>query len=116
MVFEKEKIIYDPDYLDFIRAQPCVFGGFGCQGDIVPAHQNLGYGMMAGKLHDRWALPLCMGHHTLFKKCEHKGSKEFWQYQDPAQLVVRYNIMYSEKIGLWLCKSIIDCILQKEDL
>jgi len=118
MVFDKENIIRDPDYLDFIRSEPCVFGGFGCLGDVVPAHQNLGYGMTAGKIHDRWTLPLCMGHHTIFTNAEHRGSKTFWENTnlDPASLVVEYNMKYSKKLGLWLCKSIIDCILIHEDL
>ena len=97
----------DLKYLEWLKTQPCVKFGFDCQGDIVPAHQNLFYGIMGGKSFDRWALPLCMYHHTMSQAAEHSGKKTFWRGYELAQLIIEHNIKYDVTRGLYLCKALL---------
>ena len=52
-------------YKLWLRTQPCwICGTFANTNiDVVPAHQNLGYGKMGGKSHDMLALPECTACH-----------------------------------------------------
>jgi len=48
----------DPDYLKWIRSQPCLVD-VGCEGDVVPHHDP---SVKAGGS-DYCAIPLCVKHH-----------------------------------------------------
>ena len=76
-------------YLEWLKTQPCAYPG--CNRfkdeymDIVPAHQNLDGGFMAGKSNDMYALGLCSEHHVL----EHQqGSKTFWNGIYKEKLII----------------------------
>ena len=54
-------------YLRWLRRLPCVLDGRGgCSGRIVAAHVDYaGDKGMATKVSDRYAVPMCDGHHTV---------------------------------------------------
>jgi hypothetical protein len=84
----------DEAYLDYIRQQRCCICG-NDQG-VQAAHLRMGSinddkpsTGMAEKSSDRWAVPLCQGHHAI----QHSmGEQEFWASYgiDPIALAMRY--------------------------
>jgi hypothetical protein len=65
----------------FIRSKPCLkccrYGDI--QINVVPAHQNFGFGSMGSKASDLWTIPLCTDCHLQ----EHnQGHETFWEGYD----------------------------------
>jgi len=73
---------------------------------VVPAHQTLGYGIMGGKGHDIWAVPLCAGCHTIDPGAEHCGHKTFWNGGNVSKIIfemwILYQTQYPNKSTAWL--------------
>lgn len=71
-------------FLQWLRGRPCAADGIHCEGRIEAAHVDHAGGKgMATKVADRWAIPLCSGHHrrqhnrgwhTFEKECLHGRS------------------------------------------
>jgi hypothetical protein len=55
-----------PGFLQFIRGRACLFEGIGpCEGKIQAAHLDFAGDKGVGtKCSDRFAIPLCAGHHA----------------------------------------------------
>ena len=62
MSLQKKKPLRSPKYLSFVRSQSCCY----CMTDIgIQAHHIRGHGgVMADKVHDTLAIPLCPVHHS----------------------------------------------------
>ncbi len=89
-------------FLEFLRTQRCCIPG--CRRhDIEAAHvsyadaEHLAIGKRSRgrseKSSDRWAVPLCAGHHRLDKDAQHNMSERaFWQMHglDPIELAQNY--------------------------
>ena len=85
----KQKAQRSQQYCDWLKNQRCVLcGRFKDEyRDIVPAHQNLGYGMMGGKASDTCALPLCTACHAV----EHwKGNATVWNGINKERLIIEH--------------------------
>jgi len=93
----KQKRIIDKDYIEWLKQQQCCISGDITTEriEVVPAHQTLGYGCMAGKGHDPWALPLRADLHDL----EHHGHKSFWRGRNIPQMILDHNYKYYKKTG-----------------
>ena len=81
----KIKRIKNAKYLSFIRQQPCCV----CHStlDIHAHHENLGYGIMGGKVNDTRAIPMCFKCH----KDRHDGNLSSWQFfHSPERLIIEY--------------------------
>lgn len=54
-------------FLQWIRGRPCIFADQGgCEGKIEAAHLDFAGGKGVGtKVADRYAVPMCAGHHRL---------------------------------------------------
>lgn len=85
---------HDPDYLDFIRQQPCCICGDNTT--VEAAHLRLGsigngkpITGMGEKAADKWALPLCGKHH---REQHAMNEMEFWASYglDPLALAMHY--------------------------
>lgn len=65
--YPKIKRQKSPDYLLWLRIQPCWICGTSANTnmDVVGAHQNITGGKMGGKSHDFFALPECTACHHL---------------------------------------------------
>lgn len=90
----------DNGFLAFLRRQPCAARGLGgCEGRIEAAHIRFGTPDrpnpgLGRKNHDRWANPLCAGHHAE----QHRGSEQaFWARVgiDPAANAAALYAAYS---------------------
>jgi putative HNHc nuclease len=89
--------IHDPDYLDYIRQQPCVICGDNTT--VEAAHVRVGsigngkrYTGLGEKSSDKWALPLCGKHH---REQHATGNElEFWaSYNiDPFATAMTYQV------------------------
>lgn len=82
----------DEDFLNFIRALPCVI----CEQPAEPHHESglIGSGGgMALKCSDYYTIPLCRGHHNLR---ENIGFQPFYldHYKDPYKIVMNNLIKY----------------------
>lgn len=87
----------DKKYQDWLKTQPCCnCGNEPIEGvrDVVPAHQNNGYGCMGGKGEDRSAVPLCVLCHSK----EHNGRKTFWGDTDVKAIISRLNNKYENNL------------------
>ncbi|MBO0715929.1 MAG: DUF968 domain-containing protein [Rhizobiales bacterium] len=89
---------HDPEYLDYIRQQPCCICGdntateaahlrVGIIGASVPKRAT----GMGEKSSDRWALPLCGKHH---REQHSMNELEFWASYgiDPFALSIHYTM------------------------
>jgi len=93
---KKKKTGKDKKYREWLRTQPCCkCGNEPIEGvrDTVYAHQNLGSGHMAGKGHDRDAVPLCV---TPCHAEEHRGHKTFWGGTDIKAIIKELNERYEK--------------------
>ena len=98
----KQKRIICKPYLDWLKTQRCVKTNDTATEDrtVDPCHQNLGYGFMAGKGHDIFALPLRSDKH----KEEHRGHKTFWRGYDIPMLIMEHLTRYAadrKRKGFW---------------
>ena len=66
-------------------------------GQIVAAHQNLGYGKAGGKVSDSQCLPLYAGEHTGGSRQEHGGDKSFWGSTNRAMLCLGWLCRYLDQ-------------------
>ena len=74
----------EPEYLKFVRSQPCAMAGNGpCSGEMHAHHPQGGKGM-GTRNHDSRAIPLCAKHHTerhslsgAFKAYDKRRVREF---------------------------------------
>ena len=65
----------DPDYIDWIREQPCIMSGYhGEKGEVHPAHIRYGFCGLE-KPPDYHVLPL---RHDLHRAQHDKGETSFW--------------------------------------
>ena len=80
--------------------------------NIVPAHQNLGYGIYGAKNHDIWAVPLCVECHAK----EHSGHRLFWKDREIELIIldnwIDYGEAYPEKV-FWKPLSFMKMIVSK---
>jgi len=86
----------DPQYLDYLRQQPCCICGDNTT--VEAAHLRIGSindgkrsTGMGEKPSDRWALPLCGEHH---REQHSMNELEFWARYgiDPFSLCMRYQV------------------------
>lgn len=93
-----KRIVYQP-YIDWLKKKPCVKTGHRSNDymEVVPAHQTLGFGGMALKGHDIWALPLRADLHACQE--HHKGHLTFWEGRDIALLIIEHWKRYSDETG-----------------
>ena len=94
----------DNGFRQFIRRQPCeARHKGGCQGPVQHAHisyrvagipNSFGRGV---KNHDRYATPLCAGHHHI--QTNVMGEKPFWAWvdKDPYEIAARLFAQYQEQ-------------------
>lgn len=91
----KDILFESQDYLRFLRERP-ICAACGRHGSevmsIVPAHQNLGYGKMGGKVHDSMAVNLC----SICHGDEHFGTVTFWKKQkkNPERIIIELLTKY----------------------
>ncbi len=93
-----ERFLY-PKYLEWIKTQKCVVcGKYATIGnDVVPAHQNIGYGKMGGKSHDFFAIPLChLPCHTAFE--HNQKSKLFTLYKETHGVAPNWPVVVERAI------------------
>lgn len=85
---------YDPDYLAWLRTQPCCICGDDVS--VEASHLRVGsinhgkpIGALGMKSSDRWALPLCSRHH---RESHQHNELEWWMSRgiDPFALSLHY--------------------------
>ena len=85
-----------PGHLQWVRARPClVEDAGGCGGKVRAHHVRKGYpegtpasekGGTSKLPHDKWAVPLCDGHHTDGPKAAHRMGHDSFQREFDVHL------------------------------
>jgi hypothetical protein len=93
--------VRDNGYLAWLRRQPCAVGPLGCEGPTEAAHVRYSRpgepnpGLQV-KPSDKYAVPLCSGHHRTGPEAQHAaGERAWWASRgiDPFELAAR---LYAE--------------------
>lgn len=95
----KPKTVRDPQYLAWLRLQPCHLYSFGdCLRDDTMGKGFSEAAHTKGKSRDDLAYPLCGGHHRTGKFSWHRGSKTHQQHYgyDAVEVAKRYYQSFKE--------------------
>lgn len=91
----RKGLVLDPQYLAFIRKQPCIC--CGTRKYVEAAH--VGVRGLGARCSDREVLPLCSAHHVQGPEAQHVLGKSFWNHWglDRSALISTFNEQYEQE-------------------